>query len=199
MLIIEHRINEASKLKMVPSSHGVELDLRSNLTEIYLAHDAFTPGELFSDWLQVWAGQFLILNVKEEGLENRILEMLVKHEVKNYFFLDQSFPFMQRLVRTGNMNTAARISDLESAETAMRSGAKWVWLDCFSGDWSYLREVLPRLAKTSIHTCLVSPELQRADDNIVETQALKAILSETRVQIDAVCTKKPTIWENFEN
>ena len=34
MLIIEHRINEASKLKLVPSTHGVELDLRSNLTDI---------------------------------------------------------------------------------------------------------------------------------------------------------------------
>lgn len=199
MLIIEHRINEASKLKLVPSTHGVELDLRSNLTDIYLAHDAFTPGELFSEWLQSWGGQFLILNVKEEGLENRIIEILLEHKIDNYFFLDQSFPFMQRLIKRGNKNTAARISDLESVETAIRSGAKWVWLDCFSGDWSYLREVLPRIAETSIQSCLVAPELQRADDNLIETQTLKKILRETRVRIDAVCTKKPAIWENFEN
>lgn len=198
MLIIEHRINTSELLKKVPPHHGVEIDLRSNEDGLYLAHDAFCSGENFEDWLVAWRGQFIVLNVKEEGIEDRTLGLLSKFRVAEYFFLDQSFPFLQKLVRSGNGNTAARISDIESISTAVNAGAKWVWLDCFSGNWSYLKQISKELKEMQVKSCLVSPELQRPYDVHPEIEKLKIILKDIELLPDAVCTKNAEVWQNFQ-
>ena len=197
MLIIEHRINWVDSLIAVPSSHGVEIDLRSDNDEIILEHDPFKKGELFLDWLKHWNGQFLVLNVKEEGLEERIVEILLSHKISDYFFLDQSFPFMQKLIRSGNKRTASRASDLESVETALLAGAEWCWLDSFSGRWDYLVDAVPLLNGSRIRTCLVSPELQRQNGQMVELKGLHETIENGHLSIDAVCTKDPNLWKNL--
>lgn len=193
MLIMRHRVNSSDQLKTIPSFQGVEIDLRSRKDQVILQHDPFKSGELFEDWLMTWNGQFLILNIKEEGLEERILENLQVHSIENYFFLDQSFPFMQKLIRSGNSRVAARASDIESVQTALSSGATWCWLDSFSGNWDYLSDSLPRLKEANIKTCLVSPELQRPNSEI-ELEELRYFISHSQLLIDAVCTKSPGSW-----
>lgn len=193
MLIMRHRINSTDLLKDIPSFQGVEIDLRSRNDQIILQHDPFKSGEIFEDWLTVWNGQFLILNIKEEGLEERILEQLRIHSIENYFFLDQSFPFMQKLIRGGNSRVAARASDIESVQTALSSGAQWCWLDSFTGSWDYLSDSLPRLRDANIKTCLVSPELQRSNSE-AELATLRNLFFQSNISIDAVCTKNPEKW-----
>ena len=59
-----HRINTVAELKEIPSCYGIEIDLRDNLNdEIYIAHDPFVNGELFSDFLQHYNHSFIILKV----------------------------------------------------------------------------------------------------------------------------------------
>ena len=193
MLIVRHRVNSKTELALVPTTMGVEIDLRSRNDQIILEHNPFKAGELFEDWLTSWDQQLLVLNIKEEGLEERVLEILKKFGISNYFFLDQSFPFMQKLIRQGNTRVAARASDLESVETPLESGASWCWLDSFSGNWEYLSSVVPRLNAAKISTCLVSPELQRADSDS-ELLNLQGIIQRDGLRIDAVCTKKPDKW-----
>ena len=106
---------------------------------------------------------------------------------------------MQKLIRSGNSQTAVRVSDIESLDTAVKSGASLAWLDSFSKDWSYLPEALRVLKNVGIKSCLVSPELQRVDDGLIEVNMLTRILKEMRLGVDAVCTKKPKFWENYEN
>lgn len=194
MLIVRHRINSRIELAVTPRSMGVEIDLRSRNDQIILEHDPFKSGELFYDWLDAWDQHFLVLNVKEEGLEERVTEILVRFGVDDYFFLDQSFPFMQKLIRQGDTRVAARASDLESIETALASGAGWCWLDSFSGDWKYLSNAVPRLNRAKIRTCLVSPELQRQDCD-AELSELQGLILKNRLQIDSVCTKKMEKWQ----
>ena len=194
MLIVRHRVNSRIELAVTPKSMGVEIDLRSRNDQIILEHDPFKSGELFQDWLEAWDHHFLVLNVKEEGLEERVVEILTRFGVDNYFFLDQSFPFMQKLIRQGNSQVAARASDLESVETALASGAGWCWLDSFLGDWKYLSNAVPRLNRAKIRTCLVSPELQRRDSD-AELSELQGLILKYKLQIDAVCTKKMEKWQ----
>ena len=61
----------------------------------------------------------LILNVKEEGLETRLLAMMAEHEIEDFFFLDQSFPFLVKTARTGERRCAVRVSEFESVDTAL--------------------------------------------------------------------------------
>ena len=193
MRIYKHRVNSKSALETVEPTFGVEIDLRTKSDALILAHDAFTQGEFFEDWLSAWHGQPLILNVKEDSLEEKILEVLNQHGVTDFFFLDQSYPAVRRLISMGITKVATRVSDFEDLATALKSGSDWVWLDSFSGSWEYLMEATEAIAKNSQKSCLVSPELQRLDSD-AELEGLKTLIQENDLYIYAVCTKKPESW-----
>ena len=197
MKIFHHRVNQSLTLIDIPSRDGVEIDLRSMNGKIILQHDPFLEGESFISWLKNWRGQELILNIKEEGLENGIIDILESAGVENYFFLDQSFPFLVKTINSGNLNVAARVSDLESSETALGLNCKWVWLDCFLGDWKFLIEVVPKLQSQGKRLCLVSPELVRSN-SMSEMRRLQRILQENKLHLEAVCTKVKSRWEKNE-
>jgi hypothetical protein len=193
MKIYVHRINSSLDLQKIPSIFGVEIDVRAFGKDIVLSHDPFIEGELFSSWLNFWQGHPLILNVKEDSLEPQILSMLSKYSVTDYFFLDQSYPSIRRMISSGNSNLATRVSDFEDLETAINSGSQWVWLDSFSGDWDFLQKVTPIIKKNHQKVCLVSPELQRSDSDF-ELLKLQSFCKSLEIDLDAVCTKFPSKW-----
>ena len=196
MLKIQHRINTSAELEQVPVDYGVEIDIRSDNKRLYLHHDPFTQGESFEDWLKNYKHSFLILNVKEEGLEIRILELLAEYKIKNYFFLDQSFPFIVKHANLLDRNSAIRISEFELVESALKSSsiAKWVWVDCFtifpinSNDYKRLKE------EGGFKICIVSPELQ-GKNNQSEITNFRANIEKLNITGDAVCTKFPHLWD----
>jgi hypothetical protein len=193
MKIYKHRVNSKSTLETVEPTFGVEIDLRTKSDALILAHDAFTQGEHFEDWLSAWRGQSLILNVKEDALEEKILEILNRHGVTDFFFLDQSYPSIRRVISMGITKVATRVSDYEDVATALKSGSDWVWLDSFSGSWEYLMEATMAIERNGQKSCLVSPELQRIGTD-AELEGLKTLIRENELLIDAVCTKKPESW-----
>jgi hypothetical protein len=194
MKIYSHRINSVSALASIEPKYGVEIDLRTHNGNLILAHDPFTEGDLFSDWLKFWRGQSLILNVKEDALEDAILYLLNQYGVSDFFFLDQSYPSIRRSIDSGLKKVATRVSDYEDLQTAVNSGSDWVWLDSFSGDWEYLYEAVPVLTANGQKTCLVSPELHRAN-SFDELNFLRKMILEMRLAITSVCTKSPRSWE----
>jgi hypothetical protein len=193
MKIFHHRINTSSQLEGIPSEDGVEIDVRSSGQDIILEHDPFKEGQIFAKWLEHWQGQSLILNVKEEGIEEKTLEVLSSYPNLEYFFLDQSFPFLARTINRGNKNTAVRVSDLESVDTALLMNCDWVWIDCFLGDWSFLPGAITRLQNNGKKICLVSPELVR-DNALNELQLLQDVLSVNNLFVQGVCTKLKDLW-----
>ena len=194
MKIYSHRINTKSQLLKVPENCGVEIDIRTDSGQLILSHDPFSYGELLSDWLTCWEGQPIILNVKEDSIEEGILDLLEKFEVDDFFFLDQSYPSIRRMINKGMRQIATRVSDYEDLTTALNSGSEWVWLDSFSGDWTYLKEAVPRILQNQQKTCLVSPELQRPN-SVHELKSLQNFIVENSIKIDAVCTKTIEDWE----
>ena len=69
MQIILHRINTRQGLVNTPREFGVEVDIRSEGKRLIIGHDPFIGGEDFLQWISVYDHGTLILNVKEEGLE----------------------------------------------------------------------------------------------------------------------------------
>jgi len=193
MKIYKHRVNTRIALVSVEPTLGVEIDIRTKANSLILAHDPFAEGELFEEWLTAWCGQPLILNVKEDALEEKILEVLIRHNIADFFFLDQSYPSIRRVISMGVTKVACRVSDYEELNTALKSGSDWVWLDSFSGSWEYLTEATKAIEKNGQKSCLVSPELQRLDSN-AELERLKILIQENQLNIDAVCTKSPESW-----
>ena len=112
MMIIRHRVNSWNKLKSIPESEGVEIDLRSSRNDIYLHHDPFKKGVLFEKWIKFFKHKFIVLNVKEEGLEKKVLKILKKNKIKNFFFHDQTFSSLLKNMK--NTNVSVRTSEFES-------------------------------------------------------------------------------------
>ena len=70
--IIIHRINRIKDLKKIKSRFGIEIDLRSQGSEIILSHDPFVKGEKLGDYLDEYNHGTLVLNIKENGIEDNI-------------------------------------------------------------------------------------------------------------------------------
>ncbi|WP_313174613.1 phosphatidylinositol-specific phospholipase C/glycerophosphodiester phosphodiesterase family protein [Massilia sp.] len=196
MKLISHRRNLRSELAATPTQYGVEVDIRSCGEKLIIHHDAFAAGESFDDWIAGYRHGTLILNVKEEGLEARLIALMKQHGIADWFFLDQSFPFLVKWSKAGEHRCAVRVSEFESIDTALTLAGKvdWVWVDCFT-HFPLSGADAARLQSAGFKLCLVSPELQgRPADS--EIPQLIALLAERGIVADAVCTKRPDLWEH---
>lgn len=197
MNYIAHRINTVLELQSVPETFGVEIDLRPWGDDgLILAHDPFEKGEDFETFLQHYRHGTLILNIKSERIEWRVLALLRQYKIQDYFFLDSSFPMMMALVKSGEHAVAVRFSEYESLETvlALRGQVDWVWVDCFS-KLPLTTVSYEQLKAAGFKLCLVSPELQGRGEDIV---LYRDSLRENGFEMDAICTKLASIslWEN---
>ena len=199
MIFISHRRNTIDELKRTSEKYGVEIDLRSSDNSIIVHHDPMAKGEKFSTWLDHYNHKFLILNVKEEGLEKQIIDFLQKYKIDDYFFLDQSIPFLLKFSNFCNKKSAARVSEFESIETALKlkKYADWVWLDQFNS-FPITPDEFETLKSYKYKICLVSPELQgRFDD--YEIMEMSKFLKKNNLKLDAICSKKCEFWESLLN
>lgn len=194
MQIIKHRCNTITALTTTHRSFGVEIDIRSFGDELILHHDPFVPGESFKTWLQSFAHKTLILNVKEEGLENRIIELMHHYSIEDFFFLDQSFPFLIKTIQQHERRCAIRLSEYESIDTvlSLAGDIDWVWVDYFSY-FPLDTSAAHTLLDAGFKLCIVSPELQGYPADI-HIPLLRNLLNNIHVSIDAVCTKEPQLW-----
>ena len=196
MEYIAHRINTLAELKELPKEYGVELDLRDNLNgEIYIQHNPFEEGENFETYLQNYNHGTMILNIKSERIEIKILEMLKKYSIEKYFFLDSSFPMIYLLSKNGEKNIALRVSELEGLDTVRNMAGKvqWIWVDCFSKIPIGKKEA-EELKKLGYKLCFVSPELEGRDQDI---EVYKNQIDQENISFDAICTKSYNIkrWQ----
>ena len=183
-----HRINTIKELKEISIEYGIEIDLRDNVNgEIHLAHDPFILGELFEEYLKHYQHSFIILNIKSERIEWKVLEILKKYNIKNYFFLDSSFPMIYQLSIKNEKNIALRFSEYEGLDTIikMKDKVKWVWIDCFTKNPLTL-EIYNELKSMNYKLCFVSPELQQQQEKI---DIYKKYFQENDIILDMICTK----------
>ena len=195
MNFICHRRNTIEELLSTPNQYGVEVDIRSNQGQLIIHHDPFSEGENFVEWLKNYQHGTLILNVKEEGLEARLIELMKQYQISDYFFLDQSFPFLIKWSKLGERNCAARVSEFESIETVMTLAGKidWIWVDCFT-HFPLVALDAQRLEGAGFKLCLVSPELQGRPAE-TEIPLLAALLRQHSINPEAICTKYPELWK----
>ncbi|MFZ5638018.1 MAG: phosphatidylinositol-specific phospholipase C/glycerophosphodiester phosphodiesterase family protein [Pseudomonadota bacterium] len=194
MIVVRHRRNTLDELRATDPELGIEVDIRSRGERLIVHHDAFVDGEDFERWLDGYRHRLLILNVKEEGLEARLMALMRERGIEDWFFLDQSFPFLVRTARGGESRCAVRVSEYESLDTALALAGmvRWVWVDCFTR-FPLDGAQAARLHAAGFALCLVSPELQ-GRDAAVAIPALRAQLAAEGIVADAVCTKEPALW-----
>ena len=192
---ILHRVNTINYLQSVPKEFGVEVDIRSFKNKVIISHEPLLNGVEFEEWISFYEHDFLILNVKEEGLEKYLLDILKKYNIKNFFFLDQSFPFLLKTIKSGEKRCAIRISEFESIDSAYNLAGKieWVWIDYFN-KFPLSKNDFIGLKKLGYKICIVSPEIQGKET--CEINILKNFLMKNEIFPDAVCTKEIDFWKS---
>ncbi len=197
MKLIAHRRNTIADLRATDAKYGIEVDIRSHGSQLVIHHDPFVDGERFDEWLNAYRHGTLILNVKEEGLEARLIALMQAQGISDYFFLDQSFPFLVKWSKAGEHRCAVRVSEFESINTALTLADKvdWVWVDCFTR-FPLNSDDARQLKQAGFKLCLVSPELQGRDAEI-EIPQMATMLKDLNIGADAICTKRTDLWEKM--
>lgn len=198
MELIAHRINTKEELNKLPSEYGVELDLRDSTDgSLYIQHNPFERGEDFEEYLKEYHHGTMILNIKSERIEWKVLELVERYGIKKYFFLDSTFPMIYQLYKKGIRDMALRISEYEGLDTVrkMAGKASWIWVDCFT-KIPINRNEYDELKSLGYKLCFVSPELEGRNEDVSDYIEL---LGRQNMEMDAVCTKLYNIskWRNL--
>ncbi|EAK7939874.1 hypothetical protein E7Q14_07650 [Campylobacter coli] len=196
-MIFLHRQNN---LEWYNKNYGIEIDLRYN-GKLILNHDLLKKNILYSyfeEKIQFMKNIPIICNVKESGLEEKIIELLGNNF--EYYFLDSQIPDILRLSKDGHQGKfIIRISDVESYNEKLMeiSKPKYVWVDYsqFSSfdikDYQeFIYNIKPKLEQ--VEPILVSPELY----DLSYTKLIKPIQSILPKGF-SVCTKKPELWSFY--
>ena len=193
MILISHRINKTSDMIKVNHEHGIEIDIRDNGKKLIVVHDPLQKGIELRKFLKYFNHAFLIANIKSERIEEEVTKILKKYKIKNYFFLDSSFPQIINLIKKKYSKIAIRVSYYEGLETAkkLKGKVKWIWYDTFFGLPKNFKD-FEKLKNYGYKICLVSPELhgKSLDPNNKIIKKLK-----NKNLIDAVCTKKKFFYK----
>lgn len=173
---------------------GVELDVRSRQGVLFVGHDSVSATVPFLDYLAETSVRLLAVNAKEEGLIDPIRETMSYFD-KEYFIFGCSVPELVPHAMNGSASDLAwRVSDLEDpVESDWLSNFGWVWLDYFGVSELPLGQ-LRRISDLDTRIVLASPELHPNSYSSVD--GLRALLRNSGVTVDMVCTKQIALWEN---
>ena len=129
--IIIHRVNTIEFLKSIDFKFGCEVDIRTDGSKLMLNHDPFKSGDNLIDFLDEYRHGTLVLNIKETGIENTVLEEVQKRNIKSYFLLDVEMPYTIKAFVRKEKNIAVRFSEFEPIENAVlfRNKLNWIWID----------------------------------------------------------------------
>lgn len=172
MIVLSHRglwkqpnekNTEISFRRSFESNFGTETDIRDYCGELVISHDiadsACMPLSEFFQIYNSYSKQLpLGLNIKADGLQEKLILELKKFNIKNYFVFDMSVPDGLVYIKAG-LNTFTRQSEYE-LNPAFYGPSKGVWLDEFSAHWINEMTVTGHL-NNGKDICIVSPELHK--------------------------------------
>ncbi len=157
---------EAAFRRAFSKGFGVETDLRDFGRKIAISHDSPTESSMsLESFLDLYLalshkGATLALNVKADGLQDRVKAALADRDITDYFFFDMSVPDALQYKISG-LRFFTRQSDLE-LHPALYNAAHGVWMDCFFDDWIKRTHIRHHL-NAGKEVCICSPELHHRD------------------------------------
>jgi len=177
---------------------GTETDIRDYKGELVISHDiaddkSISVKEMFEIYNKYDNTLPLALNVKADGLQVKLKELLEEYKIENYFVFDMSVPDGLGYLKQ-NIKAFTRESEYEKIPS-FYDEAYGIWLDEFQGHW-ITKEVTEKHIKNGKQICIVSPDLHKREYK-KEWQHYKTIEKELGVNTMMICTDYPEIAKEF--
>ena len=161
-----------SDLLNLPEDCGVCIDVSIHSTNrvLFLEKSALDLDTFLHAWakcLETTAElpykRTLAIRVQSRGVETPCLELLEKHGIKDYFFVESSFLDVFD-IRTQNPDCAKfayRYSEYEGIEDLLRNPElyDWLFIDSLTGQTLLTRELYEWAGRKGIRICVQSPIL----------------------------------------
>jgi glycerophosphoryl diester phosphodiesterase len=178
---------------------GVETDVRDYKGELVISHDiadssSMSLDEFFSTYNKYGANLPLALNIKSDGLQAKLKDLIKIYSIRNYFVFDMSIPDALTYLDFG-MNTLIRRSEYEH-ELEILGNIHGIWLDQFQANW-YDRNLIENIIKKWKLVCIVSPDLHGRDNKTC--WSLLANSSASSASKMMICTDHPLQAEEYFN
>lgn len=190
MIKVIHRVNTIKELKSIDNNYWVEVDLRSYGKDIILNHEPFESWDSFEEYLKYYNHKIIILNIKEAWIEEKVLDLVKKYWIKDYFLLDVEFPYIYRASRSWNKNIAIRYSEDEVLEQALLYKNKVDYLFVDTNTKLPLDDNIVKKIEW-FKTCLVSPDRWGREFDIIN---YKNTLIDLNFRFDYVM-----VWKKYVN
>jgi hypothetical protein len=141
---------------------GTETDFRDHDGELVISHDPPTGTCLtVADFLRAFAAIDMSLplavNIKADGLQEKLKDAFDAYQIENYFLFDMSVPDAIVSLKNG-LTIFTRHSDVETTPHLYKESAG-VWLDAFFDDSWITADGIIRHLDAGKRVCVVSPEL----------------------------------------
>lgn len=142
-------------------NYGTETDIRDFDGELVISHDVANKSCIkLTDFFNIYNSKnkkpLLALNIKSDGLQQMLFELLKVHSINNYFVFDMSIPDTIMYLNEG-MNVFIRQSEYEQGDSFYEA-ASGIWLDAFEGSW-YSEELVKKHLNNEKKVAIVSSEL----------------------------------------
>lgn len=177
---------------------GTETDIRDFKGELVISHDiadekCISLKKVFEIYNKYDSTLPLALNVKADGLQAKLNELLEEYKIKNYFVFDMSVPDGLQYLKH-NIKSFTRESEYEQIPS-FYDKACGIWLDEFQGHWIN-KDVIEKHIKNNKQICIVSPDLHKREYK-KEWQHYKEIEKELGINNLMICTDYPEIAKEF--
>ena len=179
---------------------GTETDIRDYRGELVISHDIADENSIpVTDFFKIYNKYDntlpLALNIKADGLHQKLKEVLQEYNINNYFVFDMSVPDSLGYLKA-NIKSFTRESEYET-QPSFYNEADGIWLDEFKNHWIN-KEIIKYHISNNKQVCIVSPDLHKRDYK-KEWQDYKEIEKELGIDNLMICTDYPREAKEFFN
>ncbi len=197
----EEKNSRVALARAMECGYGFETDFRDFGGKVLISHnppigDELTADELFRLYAESGRKGTLALNIKADGLQDMMRDLLEKYGIENYFLFDMSvcdtIPYIER-----KMKIASRSSEFEPYLPFYKD-SEVVWVDYFDGRTNIVDELRKYIADGKI-PCVVSPELHGLPYEPMWQMLNEQIVNGKIVNDIMLCTDVPDKAEQYFN
>ena len=172
MIVLSHRgfwLNNSEKNtklafeRSFSKGFGTETDIRDYNGELVISHDIANSQSMpLTDFFDIFVKYdkelYLALNIKADGLQQKLKKILEEYKIQNYFLFDMSVPDGLICIKN-NLKVFTRESEYEK-QPSFYYESDGVWLDSFIDEWID-EKVINKHLNNAKKACIVSPDLHK--------------------------------------